>query len=98
VERTLGEVVQPLADAAAGRGRGIVEAHNARLTQCLHPLLGPAAALLVPRRLHGGGTAADRLARFGLRVQHPPGGLAGALVLNPHKAVVQRQIVTYGVL
>jgi len=73
VERTLGKVIQPLADAAAGRGRGIVEAHHARLTQCLHPLLGPAAPLLVPGRLHGSGTAAHRLAGLGLRVEHPPG-------------------------
>lgn len=98
MQRTLWKVIQPLADAAARRGRGIIETDNAALAQSLDTLLGPSAALLVARSLHGGGTTSHRFARLSLRVEHPPGGLAGALVLHAHKPIVQRQIVPDGVL
>lgn len=35
---------------------------------------------------------------FGVRIQHPPRRLAGALVLDAHEAIVQRQIVPDRVL
>ena len=49
--------------------------------------------------VHGGGAAAGRLAALAtLGVQHPPGALARALVLHPHEAAVQGQVVSDGVL
>lgn len=66
--------------------------------QRLDALLGAAASLLELGGLHGGGASPYRLAGLRVRVQHPPGGLARALVLHSHEAVVQGEVVPDGVL
>lgn len=42
--------------------------------------------------------ATGGFARLGITIDHPPGTLACALVLRAYEPVVQRQVVTYGVL
>lgn len=42
--------------------------------------------------------ATSGFAWLGVAIDHPPGTLAGALVLHPHKPAVQRQVVTYRIL
>lgn len=49
--------------------------------------------------VHGRGSAARGFAALpSFRVQHPPGAFPCALILDTHKAAVQRQIVTNRVL
>lgn len=92
MQGTLGEQVETFADAAARRRGGIVEdAHHAghlAITQRLDAFLRPSPALLELGRFHGRGSSTHRLARFRVRVEHPPGGLAGSLVLHPHEPIV----------
>ena len=60
-------------------------------------------ARLTPRGTGSGaarGTGTRDVGRLGgrVRVEHPPAGLAGALVLHAHELAVQRQVVPDGVL
>lgn len=64
----------------------------------LYLLFDASSFLFVFGGLHGGGSPSGRLARFGVRVNHPPGTLARPFVLHPHETVMQRQIVTYRIL
>lgn len=71
MQRAVGEQVEALADAAAGRRTDVVHARVELLRvgqpetgrpQRLHAFLGAAASLLVLGRLHGGGAPAHRFA------------------------------------
>ena len=61
-------------------------------------LFDSSALLLVFGCFHGRGSPPGRLARLGVRIDHPPRALARALVLHPHEPVVQRQIMSYRIL
>ena len=66
--------------------------------------LGAGAVRVLARLAPGcgarGGRGSGCVGRRGgrVRVEHPPAGLAGALVLHAHELAVQRQVVPDGVL
>lgn len=91
------EHVQALRDGGTGAGSCVGRRLQA-VPQRLHLLLDPAPTLLELGGLHGGGTASGALTRLGVRVDHPPGRLASALILHAHEAVVERKVVADRVL
>ncbi len=90
------------AGAATAQAQAQAEGSSAhsrrRRPQLFDVSLHPSSPLLVVVRLHGDGPAAGGLARLRVRVDHPPAALSGALILDAHEAVMQRQVVTDGVL